>query len=292
MVRLSKIFSFGDIGNNKNTIKKTWDEFRDALKNKEFIYNDTEKAKKTTFLRVFNDLFNTNHGINHLIKDVGDINFAMGRGSILSETEDAVFDRFVPKAQFIKKSNRFSPVGVEWLYLALEDTVKATEISKQEIHVSSGKRFGFCYFEFEKTAKNGKIVDLTIADDFEYDDFNEALEAYAKKVLRQERLKALLSRRMPRKKEIINKKEFEKVFLQWGVNTYCKLLSEEIFTPIDTDDKDLEYAPFQTLAQYFLSLGFCGIIYKSTVCKGGKNLVLFDKNLAHPIGTIIDEIII
>ena len=288
---MSKFISFGDIGNNKNAIKNTWNEFRDSLMNKEFSYNDTEKAKETTFLRVFNDLFSTNHGICHLIKDISDINFVMGRGSILNETEEAVCDRFLPKAQFIKSPNRFSPVGVEWLYLALEDTVKAIDIAKQEIHVSSGKRFGFCYFEFEKNSQNGKIVDLTIADDYEYDDFNDALESYIQKIFQQEKTKAILLRKLPRRNEIVNQKEFEKVFLQWGVNTYCKLLSEEIFMPIDTDDKDIEYAPFQTLAQYFLTLGFCGIIYKSTVCKGGKNLVLFDKNLAHPTGTIVDEII-
>lgn len=288
---MSKIFEFGDIGNSKNAISRTWDEFRDSLKNKEFSYNDTEKAKETTFLRVFNDLFNTNHGINHIIKNVGDIRFPMGRGTILDETEDAVYDRFIPKAQFIKSSNRFSPKGIEWLYLALEDTVKATEIAKKEIHVSAENRFGFCYFEFAENTTNMKIIDLTIAEDYNYEDFNDALEAYGQRVLKKEIQKALISGKLPQKNNILNKEDFEKVFLEWGVNTYCKLLSEEIFIPIDTEDKDLEYAPFQTLAQYFLSMGFCGIMFKSTVCKGGKNLVLFDKNLAYPTGTIIDEII-
>ena len=30
---------------------------------------------------------------------VGDIHFSMGRGSILSETEEAVYDRFLPKCK-------------------------------------------------------------------------------------------------------------------------------------------------------------------------------------------------
>lgn len=289
---MSNIFDFGDIGNSKNAISETWDEFRTLLKNKKFSYDNTEKAKETTFLRVFNDLFNTNHGINHIIKNVGDIHFSMGRGSILSETEEAVYDRFLPKAQFIKSPNRFSPKGVEWLYLALEDTVKATDIAKNEIRVSSGNRFGFCYFEFTENATNEKIVDLTIAEDYSYENINDALEAYGQEVLKKEIEKAFISGKMPSKGNIANKEEFEKVFLQWSIKTYCKLLSEEIFVPIDTDDKDLIYAPFQTLAQYFLSMGFCGIIFKSTVCRGGKNLVLFDKNLAYPTGTIIDEIIV
>lgn len=289
---MGKIFDFGDISSSKTSIKKSWYEFRDKLKNGEFTYIDTEKAMETTFLKVFHDLFNTNHGINQIIKRVEEINFPMGRGSKLSETESINYDRFVPKAQFIKSPNRFSPPNVEWLYLALEDSVEATDIAKNEIKVSSGDRFGFCCFKFSDNATDKKIIDLTIAENYNYEDLNDALENYAQEVLKKEKLKALFLRKMPKRENIIDKKEFEKVFLEWGVNTYCKLLSEEIFMPIDTDDKDLEYAPFQTLAQYFLSMGFCGIIYKSTVCKGGKNLVLFDKNLAYPTGTIIDEIII
>lgn len=96
---------------------------------------------------------------------------------------------------------------------------------------------------------------------------------------------------MPKKKDIINKAEFEQVFVQWSIYTYCKLLSEEIFVPLDTEDRDLAYAPFQTMATYFLSIGYSGIIYKSTVQNGGKNIVLFDKQLAHPMGEIIDEVI-
>jgi hypothetical protein len=69
------------------------------------------------------------------------------------------------------------------------------------------------------------------------------------------------------------------------------LLSEEIFVPLDTEDRDLAYAPFQTMATYFLSIGYSGIIYKSTVQNGGKNIVLFDKRLAHPMGEIVDEVI-
>lgn len=288
---MSRIFDFGNIENSRNAISRTWNEFRTSLKNKEFSYDNTEKAKETTFLRVFNDLFNTNHGMNYIVKNIGDIHFSMGRGTILNETEKAVYDRFLPKAQFIKSPNRFSPEGVEWLYLALEDTVKATDVAKNEIRVSSGNRFGFCYFEFAENATNEKIVDLTIAEDYNYENINDALEAYGQEVLKKEIKKALLFGKMTSIGNSVNKEEFEKVFLQWSIKTYCKLLSEEIFVPIDTDDKDLMYAPFQTLAQYFLSMGFCGIIFKSTVCKDGKNLVLFDKDLAYPTGTIIDEII-
>lgn len=59
------IFDFGNIKNNERTIRKTWDEFRDALAMEKFSYNDIEKAKKCTFLKVYNDLFYDNFGIKH-----------------------------------------------------------------------------------------------------------------------------------------------------------------------------------------------------------------------------------
>ena len=52
------------------------------------------------------------------------------------------------------------------------------------------------------------------------------------------------------------------------------------------------YAPFQTMAQYYISLGYTEIIYGSTVSKTGKNIVLFDKTTAHPVGAIEDYRII
>lgn len=43
----------------------------------------------------------------------------------------------------------------------------------------------------------------------------------------------------------IIKTEFEKIFTCWGVYTYTKLLSEQIFVPLDIyDDKTITYAPF------------------------------------------------
>jgi hypothetical protein len=285
------MFDFGSIGNSKVALSRTWKEFRDALKNKEFNFDEIEKAKNVTFLKVLNDLFYQHKGIDAVSKAISDISCKMGRGTILNDTEKVDHDRFLPKKQFITSANRFSPKGVEWLYLALDNNASATQTAKSEIRISEGQRFGFCYFEFGEDAKRYKIVDLTIADEYEYDDFNAALEAYAQLKLEKEIRKAKLLRRMPKKKDIINKAEFEKVFVEWSIYTYCKLLSEEIFVPLDTEDRDLAYAPFQTMATYFLSIGYSGIIYKSTVQNGGKNIVLFDKRLAHPMGEIVDEVI-
>ena len=62
---------------------------------------------------------------------------------------------------------------------------------------------------------------------------------------------------------------------KWVLHTYAKMMSKNIFVPIETEDKKLEYAPFQTLAMYFIREGFDGIVYSSTVCPTSKNIVLF-----------------
>lgn len=236
-------------------------------------------------------MFCAHHGIDNLSKSISELDVPMGRGAKLKATEITDYERFLPKKQFITSANRFSPPGIEWLYLALDDRASAIDTSKSEIRIDKGERFGFCYFEFNTEAKNHKIVDLTIAENYEYDDFNSALEAYIQEKKNELIKKALLTGKVPNKKDIAQGLGFGEVFVSWCVYTYCKLLSEEIFTPLDTDDRDLAYAPFQTMANYFLSMGYSGIIYKSTICRGGKNIVLFDKQLAHPVGNIIDEII-
>ena len=140
-------------------------------------------------------------------------------------------------------------------------------------------------------SSNLGIVDLTIADKYTYADFNSALEEFSLRLIQLKRNQILSTGVMPDDEHILDKSEFAPFLTEWAIFTYCKLLSSQIFIPLETDDKDLEYAPFQTLAQYFISKGYSGIIYKSTVCEGGKNIVLFDKYMAHPKGNIFDEIV-
>ena len=80
--------------------------------------------------------------------------------------------------------------------------------------------------------------------------------------------------------------DIKEKFTRWAAYTYARLLSKQIFVPVETEDKELMYSPFQCMAQYFLSLGYAGIVYSSTVFPEGKNVVLFDKDAASPIGKI------
>lgn len=275
-----------DLENKEEAIKITWSEFRNALAKGEFSFDQVNKAKEYTFLKVYNDLFHQHSGIVHntiLIKDLDGL--SIGRGTILREKEVPNYERFIPKKEFIKKDNRFSPQGVEWLYLALGNEEDIHVCSQAECRVKKGDRFGFCHFKFNETCFDLKLVDLTIANDISFEELNSKLEQYRRKqVIRTSKVAKALGY-IPRFN--LNKREFENILTEWAVYTYTKLLSEQIFEPLDdTDDKALMYAPFQTMAQYYISLGYSGIIYGSTVSKLGKNIVLFDKSAASPIGDI------
>ena len=128
---------------------------------------------------------------------------------------------------------------------------------------------------------------MTIADDVSYAELNEDLDEYGQAQVKKGIKIAKALGFVPRMNT--NKKEFEELFTRWGIYTYTKLLSEQIFEPLAVcDNKAIVYAPFQTMAQYYISLGYSGIVYGSTVCPVGKNIVLFDKHMAYPVGTIED----
>lgn len=285
---MGPIFDFSKSEKSEKAIRKTWAEFRDALAKGLFTFDEVEKAKEYTFLKVYDDLFHQHSGIEHKTIKIKDLKGSLvGRGTILGEKEVPDYKRFIPKKEFIKKDNRFSPPGVEWLYLALGNEADIHKCSQAECRAKEGDRFGFCHFSFDDSSLELKLVDLTIADNISYEELNSRLEEYGQKQVKKGIKVAKILGFIPRYN--VNVDEFKRIFTEWGVYTYTKLLSEQIFEPLsDTDDKTLMYAPFQTMAQYYISLGYSGIIYGSTVSSVGRNIVLFDKNVAYPNGAIED----
>ena len=288
---MEQIFDFSEIQNSEKAMRKTWSEFRKALADGEFTFEEIDKAKKCTFLSVYDDLFSQNFGIEHKTISVKELKGkVIGRGAILRDTEIPSHERFIPKKEFIKEDNRFSPPNIEWLYLAIGTEDDIHQCAQAECGVKNGRRFGFCHFKFDDKYDDIKLVDLTIADSISYSELNQQLEDYGQKQIRKGIKIAKTLGFVP--KNTVNQNEFKKVFTQWGVYTYAKLLSEQIFVPLSgNDNKSIAYAPFQTIAQYYISLGYSGIVYGSTVCDVGKNIVLFDKNIAVPTGLIEDYII-
>lgn len=285
---MGQYFDFGDIEECKRTITQSWEDFRNVLAEGVLQTSNVAQAKEYTFLKVYDDLFHKNDGIKYNTITIGDMKkYCLGRGAILKKDEKLNYERFIPKKEFIKQDNRFSPHGVEWLYLAIGEEVDIHECAKAECRAKNGDRFGFCHFILDEAYDSNKLIDLTIADEVTYDILNKSLEAYgqlqANKSIRKAKLLGYVS------KHNVDMDEFKRILTQWAVYTYSKLLAEQIFVPLsEVDDKSKTYAPFQTMAQYYISLGYSGIIYGSTVSKVGKNLVLFDKAMAYPNGVIED----
>lgn len=281
---------YNNIEKSEDSIRKTWTEFREALAHKEFSFNEVDKAKNYTFLRVYDSVFYKNSCVNYNTVTIKELKEqSIGRGTILNKTESLNYERFIPKKEFIKKDNRFSPSGVEWLYLAIGTEADIRQCSQAECRAKSGNRFGFCHFAFGNNKLDLKLVDLTIADKISYKELNSDFEKYNQK---QSKKVEKIKKKLGYLSLYSYKKNMRAKFKEWFIYTYLKLLSEQIFKPLsEVDDKSIMYAPFQTMAQYYISLGYSGIIYGSTVCDNGKNLVLFNKDIATPTGKIEDYII-
>lgn len=283
------IFDFNPAERKKceEAMLKTWNTLKGALAKGKFTIYDTENAKNETFLRQYDDLFRNNLGILNLtttISKLKDTYFA-GRGAILKRDENPDYERFIPKKEFITSDNRFSPEGVEWLYIAIAPH-NQDEISKHcaeaECRASAENRFGFCQFNFCDMYKDCKVVDLSVANGTSYAEINQKLECYAQEYCRKG-MRSVLKTGEIKNVEV---ERFRQLFTQWATYTHTKMLAERIFEPVDTVDKKREYLPFQCMAQYYISLGYSGIIYNSTQYPQGKNLVLFDKRMAEPFGDI------
>lgn len=311
-------FDFSGRDSPEQTIRKTWDELRERLKDGSFPYNDIPKALNTVFIKVLDNLITKNGGCAYLTITLDQIfkEYCLLRGAKIHPSETKPdYERMLPKSEYIKDDNRFSPKGVEWLYIALGkgNDRTAQEYAKKcaqfECRATKGDRFAVCYFL--NNSRNINVIDLTIADDLTFDQMNQSLEDSYQEIIHEvtrEKLNELQKKYgrinsqtsiftlLLMRSEIAKSKhtlitpdshpEAIENYIKWYVYTYAKMLSEQLFLPIDSANKGLLYAPFQCIAQYFSSLGYSGIIYKSTVYDSGKNLVLFDKDLVKPTGPV------
>lgn len=203
-----------------------------------------------------------------------DEEFSLCRG-VVEDNEDKIkYSRFIPYQDKFPRNNRFSPPGIEYLYLAIDVEnsnpynfnnrfSKLEKTCIKEIRADRKKKIGLCNFKIDSKYYNKKIIDLTIGKDKS----ESELVDYGVKVFGKE-------------------EELNKVMCI----LFMKILSREIFKPINVLDKDKEYAPFHCMAKFFSLLGFDGIIFESTCYNKGKNIVLFDKLYAKPYGEIRKEI--
>jgi len=259
------------------TLLNTWIELKEALSNKIIKYDDIDQALKYTFLKQFDDMLLNNKKLSGLEKFFNEIHAGselLRSVNLRNKSSNGVsYDRFIPDQKEYPSNNRFSPEGKDFLYLGIgiEENNELNKYSKnemtclKEIRAKKGDNIAFCNFRINSDFYDKKIIDLTIADKISYD------------ILEKELLKNMYSTREDKQLKCIS---------DFFTKSYLKILSEEILKPVETEDKSITYAPFHCLANYFNVKGYDGIIYKSTVYEDGKNIVLFDKNYAAPVGEI------
>jgi RES domain. len=290
------------------TAKGNWESLCKDIKEEKFAPYNVDLALSNIFLKTFNELFDKCEELVKLTKKMEIVcsEYRIMRGTKISidEYNDTVtYGRLLPQKEYIKEDNRFSPRGVEWLYLAISnDLSQAKECCIKECRAKKSDKFALASFEISNQHYNNKIVDLTVGVEYDYTELENRLKNATLKnsekvewqawsgITQKEKQMRKSKQEKYRKKRISkvirrNSPDTEKYVMEFFILVYCKLISENIFEPIETDKQE-KYAPFHCLAQYFIRKGYGGIIYSSTVYKGGKNLVLFDKKYATPFGDI------
>ena len=202
------------------------------------------------------------------------------------------YERFIPKTEFIKDDNRFSPQGVEWLYLAFapkkpsRGLTNAEKCALNECRAIKGEEFALCKFKPHSEYYTKTLIDLTISKNVTFEKLNSMFENCIQQIINREVLKIYISKIINDEVSEFSIDELPIIIEKWLIFTYAKLLTEQIFLPVTEEDKSIMYAPFQCMAQYFLNNGYIGIVYSSTVYPEGKNIVLFNKHAAFPYDKI------
>lgn len=160
-----------DLNGGRESLQKTWLELKDNINNGQFKYNDVESVKKSNFISVLNVILNSEYAKNLVTVDLS--NFARAKKfcrAVIIERDEVISEsRFIPNGDFMKSSNRFSPIGVEWLYLGFDKYMRdAEKCCRAEVRASDDANVEFC--EFKYIGGEHKVIDLTVADDKTWDD--------------------------------------------------------------------------------------------------------------------------
>lgn len=228
-----------------------WREFREKLVNGDFSYNNIEEAKSDGFFKAFEDMFSNE--AEKLSVGLSDIGLILRGANNKNNLNDHT--RLIPHPDYAKH-NRMNPKDRIFLYLAIGSDV--SEGNEQDIVKTVLSEI--------RTSKNSDGI-ATIGE------FVITDEAKEKKVID---LRGDYS--IPRDESII-----EQVRATLA-NLFLKLMnSENIYRPVELnteEDRYAEYVPFHAISNLVEQMGYAGLLYRSTVHRGGTNLVLFEKEYA------------
>jgi len=274
-------FDYGDQKESERIVRETWEEFREKVSKDSFLISDIESAKGITFLKVFDDIFNHQIDQNLLVRSLSDYSgYKMMRGSILKDGDsDFTYKRLEPISRYMKSENRFSPPGVEWMYLSLAKKCGNAQCGViKELRAKKGDNILLGKYRIPKKHEKRKIIDLTIAKSITKDSIIAEHDRSVKQSINNAVYEFI-------REGNFNKSsvENEKALIKCVVMLYAHEIDEQLFVPVDGLDKQYMYKPFQCISQYFLQKSYDGIVYSSTVCSESKNIVLFDKTIPLPM---------
>ena len=252
-------FDFSGKAHSEQTVRNTWDELRNQLRDGLISYDDREVITKNRFMSAINSIFSNDYGKQFISKPLEHIanEYHLIRGSVIQPAEPFPnYDRMLPKSEFITVDNRFSPKGIEWLYLALGEKSdvngreNAISCSQSECHAETGQQFAI--WEIQCNSIPLQVIDLTIADHISFERLESRLENGVQRLKQEEVNRFIMG--MDRRSGNQIEQAFKELLVEWFVHAYSKILSEQLFIPVASADKELMYAPFHCIAQYFLSI--------------------------------------
>lgn len=270
------------------------------------VEKKSDNVMEKNFLEVFDDIHESciSKYESIFVKRLGDLKnlYRAQRGKHFDN-----YERMIPKDEYVKNKNRWNPEGVAFMYLGLDEEVKQYDkvinfIEKtcfEELRLKKDEYVSIC--KFKPVKSEGKIINLCY-EDISYKEIDRKSEEFMNVITKVEINEILTNKKYHEeiinsmKKEEVIKKIIEKEFKEKQVrsiirketeiylaNLIMKSIDEAVFLPVDIEeDPELKaYVPFHYLANYLISKGYSGILYRSTrmnkIGLKGKNLVLFNK---------------
>lgn len=266
----------------KKNLNSQWTYAKDKLSTGEIRYNELEKILELDFFDRFDDILKSTSS-KTMIR-LQNISLLMRFTKGIEDNDGNLYDinRFIPNSKYASL-NRFNPPGEVFIYLGISlkrdlakvkdevDYITQTCIREIRAFGNDNAYVSSLNFNYSRDNKNIKLIDLTIAD--KYNDLDDIVDEIVKLKMMNENERNKMGYKY--------KNKISNLFAMMDI----KLISDEIFKPVITNDdevKKYEYAPFHSFANYIRSRGYGGIVYSSTMNKGGKNVVIFNVEDVEP----------
>ncbi|WP_214807393.1 MULTISPECIES: RES family NAD+ phosphorylase [unclassified Exiguobacterium] len=251
-----------------------WNTLKEALYSGETEGLSLEEIiEKYTFFKVFDDVVNSMASQFEIsVKDLGKIYRGVG---VNEKIELDFYQRMIPHLDHVRNHNRMNPPGKAFIYLGVIPVRKgrSEEAEKKfilrtieaELRVEKGDFYTSARFE---SNSDNNIFNLVGDSSLPMDIYDFARILKKKSTEERSRITALF---------------------------YFNLFNnDQIFKPVHSTEHDVrarEYAPFQLLAKYFMSKGYAGIKYRSTVHREGTNVVIFNPKNVKLVESSMEKIV-